>query len=302
MASPSTEAEAKQLTVALAGNPNSGKTSVFNQLTGAHQHVGNWPGVTVERKEGTCHFDGRRARVVDLPGTYSLTANSPDERVARDFVLHGGSDVVIAVVDAGNLERNLYLVAQLIELGAPLVVALNMCDIAEGRGFAINVDKLSELLDVPVVPTCANVGDGITELWRTAEQVAQTERRPRPLPYGRQVDEAIDSRTRMSGTPIDASGAYLTTLTYTEGTRTVTIAPTGASFDVYGDGKRYTFAGPQSIAHGAGPGAAPAAEGELALARSTPAPADRTTAASRRCLLRLSAAVLTRSRAHLDGA
>lgn len=196
MASPSTKTQEKQLTVALAGNPNSGKTSVFNRLTGAHQHVGNWPGVTVERKEGTCHFGGRRARVVDLPGTYSLTANSPDERVARDFVLHGGSDVVIAVVDAGNLERNLYLVVQLIELRAPLVVALNMCDIAEGRGFAINVDKLSELLDVPVIPTCANVGDGITELWRTAEQVAEAERRPRPLPYGRQVDEAIESIQR----------------------------------------------------------------------------------------------------------
>jgi ferrous iron transport protein B len=192
----STEARKRQLTVALAGNPNSGKTSVFNQLTGAHQHVGNWPGVTVERKEGTCHIGGRRATIVDLPGTYSLTASSADERVARDFVLHGGTDTVIAVVDASNLERNLYLVVQLIELGAPLVVALNMCDIAEDRGFVINVDKLSELLDVPVVPTCAHVGEGIAELWHTAEQVADTGRRPRPLRYGRQVDEAVGNVRR----------------------------------------------------------------------------------------------------------
>jgi len=191
LAPSATGVQEQPLTVALAGNPNSGKTSVFNQLTGAHQHVGNWPGVTVERKEGTCHIGGRRATIVDLPGTYSLTANSPDERVARDFVLHGGNDAVIAVVDASNLERNLYLVVQLIELGAPLVIALNMSDIAEERGFVIDVDKLAELLDTPVVPTCANVGEGIAELWKVTEEVAQTQRRPRALRYGRQVDEAI---------------------------------------------------------------------------------------------------------------
>ncbi len=190
-----TTAPAKQsvLTVALAGNPNSGKTSLFNQLTGAHQHVGNWPGVTVERKEGVCQLPGPRATIVDLPGTYSLTANSLDERVARDFVLHGRPDVVIAVVDAGNLERNLYLVVQLIELGAPLVLALNMCDMAEDRGFVINVTQLSDLLDVPVVATCATKGDGIAELWDTALQVAREGRPPRALRYGRQVDEAIDA-------------------------------------------------------------------------------------------------------------
>jgi ferrous iron transport protein B len=181
------------LTVALAGNPNSGKTSIFNHLTGGNQHVGNWPGVTVERKEGHRQAEGGRARVVDLPGTYSLTANSPDERVARDFVLHGGSDVVIAVVDASNLERNLYLVVQLIELGARVVMALNMCDIAQGRGFVIDVDKLASLLDVPVVPTCANVGQGVDELWATTLRHAKSGAPPRVLPYGRQVDEAIEA-------------------------------------------------------------------------------------------------------------
>jgi ferrous iron transport protein B len=188
--------EAPTLTVALAGNPNSGKTSLFNQLTGSRQHVGNWPGVTVERKEGVCQLEGPRAAIVDLPGTYSLTANSPDERVARDFVLHGGPDVVIAVVDAANLERNLYLVVQLIELGAPLVMALNMCDMAEGRGFAIDVGKLAELLDVPVVSTCAVRGLGVGRLWEEAQRIAREGRRPRPLRYGRQVDEAIESVTQ----------------------------------------------------------------------------------------------------------
>ncbi|MGQ9732318.1 MAG: ferrous iron transport protein B [Candidatus Zipacnadales bacterium] len=185
-------ADRYRLTVALAGNPNSGKTSIFNELTGANQHVGNWPGVTVEHKEGYRPVEGGRARIIDLPGTYSLTANSPDERIARDFVLHGDSDVVIAVVDASNLERNLYLVVQLIELGARIVMALNMCDIAQGRGFIIDVDKLSTLLDLPVVPTCANVGEGIEELWATTLRHARNGVPPRPLRYGRQVDEAID--------------------------------------------------------------------------------------------------------------
>ena len=188
-----TDTEQAQLVVALAGNPNSGKTTLFNELTGSHQSVGNWPGVTVERKEGVCQLDGSPATIIDLPGTYSLTANSPDERVARDFVLHGKPDIIIAVVDAGNLERNLYFVLQLIELGAPVIIALNMADIAEDRGFVINVDKLSELLDVPVVPTCANEGEGVEELWQATLEFANAPRAPRPLRYGRQVTEAIDS-------------------------------------------------------------------------------------------------------------
>ncbi len=198
----------RPITVALAGNPNSGKTSVFNILTGANQQVGNWPGVTVERKEGFRPMSpppGRgftasdpqpsgdqRVRVVDLPGTYSLTASSPDERIARDFILHGDSDVVIAVVDAANLERNLYLVMQLLEIGKPIVIALNMTDIAEWLGIRINTEKLSQLLGAPVVPTCANIGKGIPELWQAAMQTARRPSVPRRLSYGRQVDEAIE--------------------------------------------------------------------------------------------------------------
>ncbi len=164
---------AKQFTIALAGNPNSGKSTVFNALTGARQHVGNWPGKTVEKKEGTCKHDGDEIQVVDLPGTYSLTAYSLEEVIARDYIIEEKPDVVINVVDAANLERNLYLAIQILELGAPLVLALNMSDIADARGLRIDTEVLSQGLNgTPVVPTVANKGKGIDELLRAAIQVA----------------------------------------------------------------------------------------------------------------------------------
>ena len=151
---------AKKITVALAGNPNAGKTTVFNNLTGAHQHVGNWPGVTVEKKEGDYSYQGYRVRVVDLPGVYSLTAYSPDEVVARNFILEGKPDIVVDIVDASNLERNLYLTIQLIELETNLVVALNMMDIAQSRGYQIDIDSLARELGAPVVPMVAKNKEG----------------------------------------------------------------------------------------------------------------------------------------------
>src|SRR3954468_15812 len=142
------------LVVALAGNPNSGKTTIFNALTGLRQKVANYPGVTVEKKTGRCRLpDGRKADVIDLPGTYSLISRSPDEQVAME-VLRGlrkdtpAPDVVIVVVDASNLQRNLYLVSQLIELGRPMVVALNMMDIAERRGISVSAAVLAKELGV----------------------------------------------------------------------------------------------------------------------------------------------------------
>lgn len=126
------------LTIALAGNPNSGKTSVFNAITGAHHKVGNYPGVTVEKREGKIEFRDCEIRVVDLPGTYSLTAYSLDEVVARDFLLNEKPDIVIDVLDSTNLERNLYLLLQLIELEIPVVAALNMADEAKEKGIVIN--------------------------------------------------------------------------------------------------------------------------------------------------------------------
>src|SRR6059058_5430995 len=144
------------LVVALAGNPNSGKTTIFNALTGLRQKVANYPGVTVERKTGKCKLpDGRRALIIDIPGTYSLISRSPDEVVAME-VLRGlrpdtpQPDVVVVVVDASNLQRNLYLVSQLVELGRPLVLALNMIDVAERRGLHVDPDALSQQIGVPV--------------------------------------------------------------------------------------------------------------------------------------------------------
>ena len=164
---------AKKITIALAGNPNSGKSTVFNALTGARQHVGNWPGKTVEKKEGICTFDDYEIHVVDLPGTYSLTAYSMEEIIARDFIVEGKPDVVVDIVDASNLERNLYLAVQILELGANLVLDLNMMDMAEARDHRIDVKALSELLGVPVVPTVANKGEGIKELLTTIVKAAE---------------------------------------------------------------------------------------------------------------------------------
>ncbi len=154
-----------QLHVALAGNPNAGKSSLFNALTGSHQHVGNWPGKTVEKKEGQFQQDGYDIKVVDLPGTYSLTAFSPEEVIARDYIIHEKPDVVVTVLDSANLERNLYLAVQVLELGVPVVVAaLNMSDVAESRGIKIDRDRLGQALKSPVVRTIASKGEGIQDL------------------------------------------------------------------------------------------------------------------------------------------
>ncbi|MBW1750110.1 MAG: 50S ribosome-binding GTPase, partial [Deltaproteobacteria bacterium] len=146
------------LHITLAGNPNSGKTTLFNHLTGAHQHVGNYPGVTVDKKEGTLIHNSHQLSVVDLPGTYSLTAYSVEELVARDYLVNEQPDVVVDIVDGSNLERNLYLTCQFLELGVPLVIALNMVDVAKKRGISINTESLSKLLGVPVIPIVARTG------------------------------------------------------------------------------------------------------------------------------------------------
>jgi len=152
------------LTVALAGNPNCGKTTLFNALTGARHHVGNWPGVTVERRSGTFEHGGTTMEVVDLPGTYSLAARSEDERVAVQFLASPEVDLVLNVLDASNLERNLYLSTQLLELGKPVAFVLNMVDDAENRGVHIDVPALELLLGGPIIPTVGNREQGITEL------------------------------------------------------------------------------------------------------------------------------------------
>jgi len=181
------------ITIALVGNPNSGKTTVFNNLTGARQHVGNWPGVTVEKKEGRCNFKGYNIKVVDLPGVYSLTAYSLDEVVARDYVFDGKPDVVVDIVDASNLERNLYLAVQLLEMGTNLVAVLNMMDVAESRGYRIDVEELSRLLGVPVVPQVAARNQGTQELLQTIVDVAEGNIQVEGIhvQYGHDVEEEV---------------------------------------------------------------------------------------------------------------
>ena len=162
--------DTRTMKVALAGNPNCGKTTLFNALTGSNQYVGNWPGVTVEKKEGTARLGDREITVVDLPGIYSLSPYSMEEIVARDFIIGEGPDAVIDIVDATNLERNLYLTVQLLELERPLVLALNFMDEVKARGDQIDVERLSKELGVPVVPITAKTGEGLDELIQVAHR------------------------------------------------------------------------------------------------------------------------------------
>lgn len=182
-----------EITVALTGNPNSGKTTVFNNLTKTHQYVGNWPGVTVEKKEGSCRYQDYRIKVVDLPGVYSLTAYSLDEIIARNFIVEAKPDVVVNIVDASNLERNLYLTVQLLEMGVRLIVALNMMDEAGGRGLRIDVERLSSRLGVPVVPMVASRNRGTEELLKAIVETVEGEL-PAPglrIDYGPEVEKEI---------------------------------------------------------------------------------------------------------------
>ncbi|MEW6350227.1 MAG: ferrous iron transport protein B [Thermodesulfobacteriota bacterium] len=186
----------RTVTVALAGNPNSGKTTLFNALTGARQHVGNWPGVTVEKKEGRLVHDGQEILVVDLPGTYSLTAYSLEEIIARNFIVDGKPDVVIDVVDASSLERHLYLAIQLVEMGVRVVLALNMIDVADGRRISIDQRKLSAFLGIPVVATVGKRNQGISELLSAALEsagAAPTTPRAKLVNYGTELEEEIDT-------------------------------------------------------------------------------------------------------------
>ncbi|TLN12307.1 ferrous iron transporter B, partial [bacterium] len=160
-------------TIALAGQPNMGKSTLFNLLTGLNQHVGNWPGKTVEQRQGMFNHAGTEYRLVDLPGTYSLTANSPEEVIAREYILREKPDLVVAVVSAANLERSLYLVSELICLPVPMVVALNMIDVAKQEGVQVDAGVLQATLGVPVMPIVATKASGVQDLLNEVERVFQ---------------------------------------------------------------------------------------------------------------------------------
>lgn len=188
--------KSNEILVAVAGQPNSGKSTIFNMLTGARQFVANYPGITVEKKSGIYHFKGNKVVLVDLPGTYSLTSYSLEERIARDFLLRENPALVLDIVDASNLERNLYLTFQLLEMNIPLVIALNMMDVAQNRGFQIDIEELSQQLGAAVTPTIANKGKGKEELrgviWETYKK-RNSDRIPFRINYGKTLKPILTS-------------------------------------------------------------------------------------------------------------
>jgi len=181
--------------VALAGNPNTGKSTVFNALTGLRQHTGNWPGKTVARAEGVIALEGKRVKILDLPGTYSLQAGSADEEVARDFILFGRPDVTVVVVDATRLERNLNLALQILEITDKVVVCLNLTDEALRHGISVDPEALARELGVPVVPAVARTKEGVPELLQAIRKMAEGDTQTAPfrlqsLPPG--IEEAVE--------------------------------------------------------------------------------------------------------------
>ncbi|PWJ59779.1 MULTISPECIES: ferrous iron transport protein B [unclassified Fibrobacter] len=182
----------KPFTIAIAGNPNCGKTALFNALTGSRQNVGNWPGVTVEKKEGFFDLGSRHIRVVDLPGTYAIFANSEDERAAVDFLLTREADLIVNIVDASNIERNLFLTSQLVDMQQPMVIAVNMMDIAEKRGLHIDMEALSKRFGVPVVPLSAVSEKSVTNfISQMAHVISSQFALPTALTYGEKVETVV---------------------------------------------------------------------------------------------------------------
>jgi ferrous iron transport protein B len=200
----------KQLTIALAGNPNCGKTTIFNNLTGARQKVGNWPGVTVEKKEGRLLHKDYDLKVVDLPGTYSLTPFSIEEITARDFILNENPDIVVNIIDASNLERSLFLAVQILEIGRPALFVLNMADVAKAKGIKIDEKKLSQLLGLPVVFTVGNKNKGIDHLVDAAiEEIHRFDqgKKSRDIRYGKEIEGCISTvEARILDSRLDAGG------------------------------------------------------------------------------------------------
>ena len=184
----------ENLTIALAGNPNSGKTTIYNALTGARQHIGNYPGVTVEKKESIITYNNQQLKIIDLPGTYSLTAYSVEEVVARNVIINEKPDVVVDIIDSSNLERNLYLAVQLMELRIPLVFVFNMKDMAQEMGIKIDIKSLSNLFGVPIIETVGSKGDGIKNILDEALKAANMPDIKYPvITYDKVIEKYVNS-------------------------------------------------------------------------------------------------------------
>lgn len=189
--------EGKHLTIALAGNANVGKSVIFNQLTGSNQTIGNWPGKTVERAEGVLHFDGYNITIIDLPGIYSFSTFSLEELITREYIANEKPDVIINIIDASVLERNLFFTLQLMEMEVPLVVCLNQMDISRNKGITIDTKKLESILDIPVIPTVAIRGEGIHELIKRAIEIAQHKSKVKKREFGSEVETRIEKLSRL---------------------------------------------------------------------------------------------------------
>ena len=219
--------EEKQIVIGLAGNPNAGKTSLFNKLTGLRAHVGNYPGVTVEQKWGEVKHNGRSIKIVDLPGSYSLNYYALDERVARDFIINERPDLIVNVIDSTNLERNLYLTLQFLELGLPTVLAINMMDLAEAKGINIDIKKLEESLGVRAVPIVATRGTGVEDLLNVIIEKANEPKKawfPLEVSYGQDIDEVlcqVQDMMRASTLPLDKMPLRWLAVKYLEGDQAV---------------------------------------------------------------------------------
>ncbi len=191
----------KPFIIGVAGNPNCGKTTLFNALTGARQRVGNWPGVTVDRKSGSYSHNNNRVEVVDLPGIYSLTASSVDEEVARDYIMAHEADLIVNIVDASNIERNLYLTSQMMEMKVPMLIALNMMDVAKDKQIAIDIAGLAEKMGIPVIPIVANKAEGLDGLKQAIHQAALDKKIPTtnlsyPEPFSKAMAELMPLITK----------------------------------------------------------------------------------------------------------
>jgi len=183
----------QNLKIALVGQANVGKSVIFNHFTGLHQHIGNWPGKTVEKKEGFLFYKDHDFSITDLPGIYSLSTYSLEELVAREYIIQQHPDFIINVIDATNLERNLIFTLQLIELGVPMVIAINMIDLKKKKKIDINLDKLQELLGVPVIATIASRGYGLTDLLDAGiKLINTTTSKIKPIIYGQEVEEPLN--------------------------------------------------------------------------------------------------------------